>query len=190
KRLATDDEILMGDVAHPHAEVEDDVVPLPSGLRRDRGRAVHHGVEDGVESGLGHPGVSGEVASLTAIVGQIREVLRNDEAMVVERDRDVLVEQTPDTLLLRVAHLDLSRGHAVQLLRELEIAVIGPRLEVLEALVAVVLDALLRGGVGSLHGVLPWGPYPIRGRCPWVAPTDISDGGGGRARPATRRLES
>ena len=106
--LAADDKVLMGDVAHSHPQVVDDVVPLPTGLRGDRCRAVHHVVEDGIEPRLRHTGVSGEVTALAAVLGEIAEVLRNDEAVIVERHRNVLVEETPHALLLGVADLHLA----------------------------------------------------------------------------------
>ena len=69
--------------------------------------------------------------------------------MVVERHGHVLVEDPLDAVLLARADLDRARGHAIELFRELELAVIGPRLEVLEAAVARVLRAL--AGLGGLH---------------------------------------
>src|SRR5207249_617963 len=103
ERLSAYDELLVGDVAHSHPEVVDDVVPLPPGLRRDGPGAVHEAIEDRIEPRLRHTGVAGEVPTLTAIFGEVAEVLGNDEAVIVERNRKVLFQEPPRALLLRVA---------------------------------------------------------------------------------------
>ena len=151
QRLAADDEVLMRDVREAHAEVVDDVVPLPAGLRGDRGRAVHKAVEHSVEPGDGHARVAGEVAALAPVLREFREVFRYDEAVIVQRDREVLVEKPLYPRLLALGDLHLSRGDAVDLLGERELAVVGPPFEVLEAPVSVVLGALadLRGFHGD-----------------------------------------
>src|SRR2546426_183448 len=84
ERLAANDEVLVGDVAHPHPEVIDDVVPLPPGLRGDGRGAVHEAIENGIEARLGHAGVAGEVTTLTAILRKVAEVLGNDETVIVQ----------------------------------------------------------------------------------------------------------
>ena len=50
RRLGADDHLLVGDVGQAHAQVPDDVVPLPARLGRDQRGAVHQAVEDGVDA--------------------------------------------------------------------------------------------------------------------------------------------
>jgi hypothetical protein len=149
----------MRDVRQAHAEVVDDVVPLPAGLRSDRRGAVHQAVEHRVETGLRHARVAGDVTTLAAVLGQVAEVLRDHEAVVVERDREVLVEEALHALLLGRTDLDLARRDAVELLRERELAVVRAGLEILEAAEAGIPRGLT--GLGCLHLVLPYVRPPI-----------------------------
>ena len=94
ERTGADHELLMGDVREPHAEVVDDVVPLPASARRDRRRTAHERVEDAVQPRCGESLVACPLASLPAVLRHLRDVPWRHGDVIVQRDDDVLIEET------------------------------------------------------------------------------------------------
>ena len=68
----------------PHAQVPDDVVPLPAGLGGDDGGAVHQAVEDGVDARDAQAFVAGPVAAGAAVLEDLVRILGHDEGVVVQ----------------------------------------------------------------------------------------------------------
>ena len=134
----------MRDIGEAHSQVVDDVVPLPAHPRGDRRRAAHQRVEDAVQTRNGETLVAGPLAAMAAVVRHVRDVRRRDRDVVVERNDDVLLEQTLHASLFGVGNRDAPREYATDLPRELERLVVGVGLEILEGAVAVVARPLHR----------------------------------------------
>jgi hypothetical protein len=145
-------EVLVGQVAQPHAQVVQDVVPLPAGLRGDRADAVHQVVEHAVEPRGGEALVAREVAAPPLLLEDLADVLRRHDRMVVHRDHDVLRHQALDARLLLRGDLHLPGRHAAQLLRQVEAPVVGVLLEVLVGPVTRVLLVRSHGRVLLCYG--------------------------------------
>src|SRR6266498_4146522 len=60
--LGADEHFLVRDVGQPHAQVPDDVVPLPASLGGDDGGPIHQAVEDGIDACDDQAHVAGPVA--------------------------------------------------------------------------------------------------------------------------------
>ena len=80
-----DDEVLVRQVGQAHAEVVDDVVPLPADLAGDAGRAVHQVVED---RGHARRGQTTEAR----VLARRPDVLLTYPAHVLREDRRVVVQ--------------------------------------------------------------------------------------------------
>src|SRR6266536_5232912 len=135
-RLGAENEVLMGDVAEPVAEVVDGVVPLPAGLAGDARGAVHEVVEHRGQARAGQPLVPGAVPPGADQVEGLGDVVGEDRGVLVQRDDDAVGEQAAGALALGVAELEPVAGHPADLRRELELLVVPPGLQVLERLVA------------------------------------------------------
>ena len=101
-RFGANHHVLVGDVGQAHAQVPDDVVPLPAGLGRDARGAIHQAVKDRVDARDGQALVAGPVAAGAAVLEDLLGVLGHDERMVVQRDDQALRQQfLSASLLLR-----------------------------------------------------------------------------------------
>ena len=139
-RLGLHGEVLVRPVREAHADVVDDVGPLPAGLAGDRRGAVAEVLEHRGEARPREPLVARERVGVADPVVALGEVDGVDLEVVVEADRGMAREQPPGARLLGVAHLDRERRDAVRLAREVEDAVVAAGLEVAVRAVATVAE--------------------------------------------------
>ena len=125
-RLRPHGEVLVGPVRVAHADVVDDVGPLPAALAGDGRGAVAEVLEDRGQARAGEPLVArGQVRVADPLV-LLGDVVRGHLEVVVERDRRVGREQAPGAVLLGLADVHHERRHPIGLGRESEGAVVAP----------------------------------------------------------------
>jgi len=120
------------DVAVTHAEVPEDVIPLPPRLASDHRGAIHEVVEDNVHARRGETFVAGPIAAGATILPDFVDVLRNDEGVVVERNDQLIVEQPIGSPFLLRRDLDCVGRDAPNFLREAEGPVVDTFFEILK----------------------------------------------------------
>jgi hypothetical protein len=135
-RPGAEHEVLVGEVAEAVPEVVDHVVPFPARLAGDAGGAVHEIVEHGRQARPGEPLEAGVLAAGADHVEGLGHVQREDRGMLVQRDDDALGEQAVGALPLGGGQVELVRGHAADLGREVELLEVPAGLQVLEGPVA------------------------------------------------------
>ena len=130
--LAANDEVLMGQIAQPHAHVVEHVVPFPAALGGDDGAPVEEIVEHTIPVRIAQRLVGREDACLTVVrhhlVVSDREVMR----VLMERDHHQPLGQILDASLLIGVQRQQVRLVLAVALDELELAEVARRLQVVE----------------------------------------------------------
>jgi hypothetical protein len=126
RSLGPVEEVLMRDVRVAHPEVEQDVVPTPAA------HAVDERLEDDVDTRRRESRKAGPGAALVRLLVDLADVLRHDDSVVVRRDQRRSCQDPLEAFgLVSIERVGGGR-HAAELPCEVELPVIGARIEVLE----------------------------------------------------------